>query len=104
LAEGSLIYASSGSGALGVLGDYERVVVPFGYVSGSALSETATWNDQTISSMGLTPGTYTWTWGSGIDADSLTLNIAPEPGSLLLFSAAGLALPLFGRWRRVRCP
>ncbi len=97
---GSQINASSGSGVLGIMGDLERLVVPINYTSGSELSETATWNNQSISSLGLTPGTYTWTWGSGVDADALTLNIAPEPGSFLLIGTTGSVLLLFGRWRR----
>ena len=51
--------------------------VPAGYVSGTPLAAgTATWNNQTIAGMNMTPGTYTWSWGSGPTADSFTLNIA----------------------------
>jgi hypothetical protein len=54
--------------------------VPLGYVSGTALSGTATWSNTTLAQLGVTPGTYTWNWGSGAHADSLTLVItAPEP-------------------------
>ena len=41
---------------------------------------------QTFASIGLSPGTYAWTWGSGIDADSFTVEIGPavpEPASAL---------------------
>jgi len=71
--------------------------VPINYVSGSPLSGTATWSASTFSSLGLTPGTYTWTWGSGANADFATLTIGaadvPEPATLALFAAgvAGLA-------------
>ena len=65
------------------------LVVPEDYDSGDFLSSTSTWNNTTLVDLGVTPGTYTWTWGSGINQDSLTLNAVgatavPEPSSLLL--------------------
>jgi hypothetical protein len=47
-------------------------------VSGTQLKNTATYTGQTISSLGLTPGTYTWTWGTGAHADSFVLVIHPQ--------------------------
>jgi hypothetical protein len=38
---------------------------------------TAEFAGQTFATIGLTPGTYAWTWGSGIDADSFTIEIGP---------------------------
>ena len=49
--------------------------MPQGYVFGTALADTATWADATFSSLGVTPGVYEWTWGSGAHADSFTLEI-----------------------------
>jgi hypothetical protein len=46
--------------------------VPHGYASDSPLSDTSTWDSQTLSSLGATPGTYKWTWGSGAN-QSFTL-------------------------------
>jgi hypothetical protein len=79
--------------------------VPPGY-SGGTLTSTSTWVGTTINGLGMTPGTYTWTWGTGPNADSLTLNIGqvPEPStvSLLGIGMAGIA---GGRWlRRKRIP
>ncbi len=76
--------ASAASGSLAGLGGREGsniwVVVPEGYLSGSALSNAATFDDATFASIGLTPGTYVYTWGSGAHADSLTVQIGvPEP-------------------------
>ena len=57
-----------------------------------------------FASLGLTPGIYTWNWGSGANADSLTINIGtaippgavPEPSTwamlILGFGAVGGAL------------
>jgi hypothetical protein len=50
--------------------------VPVGYVSGTALSSSATFNNLTLGSPDVTPGTYVWTWGDGAD-QSFTLQIGP---------------------------
>lgn len=51
------------------------IVVPVGYVSGNQLNNTSTFGNKTLSSMGLTPGTYTYSWGSGINSGLITLQI-----------------------------
>ena len=102
---GGLSRASSNSGDLvGVAADH--VVVPEGYVSGTALSSSATWVGATLDSLGLTAGTYTYTWGSGPDADSLTLHIiaVPEPATwaTMLVGFAALGMIAGGRAKRRR--
>jgi hypothetical protein len=76
------------------------VDVPFGYASESALSGSATFDGQTFASLGLTPGTYVYTWGSGPTADSLTLQIGPaaipEPGTWTMMTLGFAALGLAG--------
>jgi len=98
--------ASSGTGdRFGILGDGNFIVVPDGYVSGDPLSATSVYAGQTLKSLGVTPGTYVWTWGAGVNADSFTLEIKPAPApvpepvslSLLGVAAAGLGVR---RWRR----
>jgi hypothetical protein len=71
------ISASSGSGDMFGTGfaDERDLVVPSDYVSGAALLGSATFDDQTIASLGLDPGTYVYTWGNGDHADSLTIKI-----------------------------
>ena len=49
--------------------------VPSGYVSNTNISGTATYINTTIAGAGLTPGTYTWSWGSGANASSLVMVI-----------------------------
>src|ERR1700744_1850885 len=44
-------------------GMYE-IFVPHNYVSDTALFGSATYDNATLASLGLTPGTYTLTWGS----------------------------------------
>lgn len=71
---GGVTFASSATGdPVGLFGGF-AVVVPIGYVSGTALSDTSTYNNQTFSSLGVTPGIYEWTWGNGAD-QNFTLKI-----------------------------
>lgn len=82
---GSAFFANTGIGDMfGVRGNIGQLYVPSGYVSQAPLSGTATWNGQTISGLGLTPGTYVYNWGTGPTADSLTVQIVPEPSHALL--------------------
>jgi hypothetical protein len=85
---GSGIDVSSGSGMrVGISVSHDTIFVPRGYVSGSPLMSTSTWDDATFSSLGVTPGTYVWTWGSGANAGSFTLRAAvPEPAKLGLIT------------------
>jgi hypothetical protein len=101
---GAFLPASSGSGpGFGVAAQGSLLVVPDGYASGALLSGTSVYAGTTFASLGVTPGTYVWNWGSGPTADSLTLQIgpaaAPEPVSLSLL-AVGVAGFAVRRWRR----
>ncbi len=69
--------------------------VPVGYVSGSAISGTATFLNQTFATLGLTAGQYAYR----SNADSVTVNIGgavPEPATwammLLGFGGIGMAM------------
>jgi hypothetical protein len=52
------------------------IVVPDGYVSGSIISGSTTYPNTTISPLGLSGGTYTWSWGSGENSSSLVMTIS----------------------------
>jgi hypothetical protein len=69
-------YTGSMFGVLpgGVTG--RTITVPDGYVSGNIISGSTTYANQTISSMGLSGGTYTWSWGSAENASSLVMTIS----------------------------
>jgi hypothetical protein len=78
------------------------VAVPQGYTSGM-LSGQSTWDNTTISGLGLTPGTYEWTWASD-DLKVVVLAPAtatPEPASLTLLGFGAVGLLGYG-WRRRR--
>ena len=77
-----LIPASSGSGDMvGIAVDYwgdVHIIVPAGYVSGSALSDSATYSGRTLA--GVTPGTYVWRWGTGANQNfTLQIPVPPPP-------------------------
>ncbi|MGH7044737.1 MAG: PEP-CTERM sorting domain-containing protein [Acetobacteraceae bacterium] len=76
--------------------------MPHGYVSGIQLADTSTWDNVTFADLGVTPGTYTWTWGGAPDG-SFTLKIGvPEPGSLAILGGSILLLGAVLRGRRNR--
>jgi hypothetical protein len=73
------------------------LALPQGYTSGDPLTNSMTFDNATFASLGLTPGTYTWTWGTGAN-QNFTLQIGaagvPDGGStvsLLGFGLLGLA-------------
>lgn len=68
---------SGGGSTFGILpnGTNRNLLVPTGYSSGSFISGTTSYANSTISGMGLTPGTYTWSWGSGGNASTLVMTI-----------------------------
>jgi hypothetical protein len=100
---GSATYANDGSGDnVGIIAAANQIFVPQGYVSDNPLTDSATYDSATFASLGVTPGTYVWTWGTGAD-QSFTLEIgtAPLPAALPLFAGGLGALGLFG-WRNKR--
>lgn len=91
--------------ALQTGGAIAGVAVPHGYSSGSTLSSTAVWDNATFASLGVTPGTYVWTWGSGAADESFTIMIggtisAPEPAALGMFGLGVLLIGAFVGLRR----
>jgi hypothetical protein len=98
--------ANSGNGDIvGVHGFFGEIVVPGGYVSGGSLSDTSSYDARTFSSLGVTPGRYEWTWGSGANQNfTLVIGTVPEPSTwaMMLLGFAGLGLAGW-RHRRTAC-
>ena len=70
--------------------------MPQGYLSGGALSDTSTYDNQTFNTLGITPGAYTWTWGSGANQNfTVVIGEVPEPATwammLIGFAVLGYA-------------
>ncbi|WP_270936270.1 VPLPA-CTERM sorting domain-containing protein [Falsiroseomonas oryzae] len=89
-----------------IFADSRDVWVPGDYISGAPLSASMTFANHSFATLGLTPGTYVWTWGEGERADSFTVQIGPavigepEPASALLLGAGLLGLAAVRRHRR----
>ena len=110
---GSQTFASNGTGDIvGMLfngGDqFSALLVPENYVSGTALSDSATYNNVTLVTLFVTPGTYVWTWGDGAD-QRFTLQIGsvgvprvPDGGSTVSLLGCAL-LGLAALRRKLRC-
>jgi hypothetical protein len=91
--------ASSGSGDVVGMeraepGDFFVLVVPRGYTSNSPpLSDSSTYDGETFSSLGVTPGIFEWTWGTGPN-QNFTIKIGtaavPESDSTLGLLLIGL--------------
>ena len=104
---GTFIQPGSGSGdKVDIINSANWLIVPLGYMSGQALLDNSTYTGMTFASLGVTPGTYVWTWGTGDHADSFTIQVGPagvpDGGSTL--SLLGLAsLGLVALRRKLGC-
>lgn len=89
---GSITFSSSGSGNVVGFDGPDTLAVPIGYVSNTPLgTSTATWDNATFASLGLSPGRYVWSLATG-DIFTVQVGSIPEPPSLALFGASLAAL------------
>jgi hypothetical protein len=75
----SAVGVTSNTGStFGILpgGSGRLLYVPSGYVSNTNISGTSTYANTTIAGAGLTPGTYTWSWGSAPNTSTLVMTIS----------------------------
>lgn len=82
-------------GIVGIVGVASRLFVPPGYTSQSYMASTATWTGASFASLNLTPGNYTWTWGVGPTADSITVHIGLPPAT------SPASIPTLSEWGAV---
>jgi len=82
----SHVFADSNTGDyFGINALSPNLYLPNGFTTGGSLSGTSTYNGTTLNAIGLTEGTYVWSWGAGAlgAGDTLTLivdaNAVPEP-------------------------
>ncbi len=92
MGSGAETIADSGSGDQFGVGDSTGtffIFVPVGYVSGTSLSSTATFNNTTLAKLGITPGTYTYSWDGVLAVD---VSGVPEPSTwaMMALGFAGL--------------
>ncbi len=71
-ANGHTVDSASGDAVFTTFG---VVYIKTGYVSGAPLSGSATWNNITLAGLGVSVGTYTWSFGTGANADSIVLQV-----------------------------
>ncbi len=77
---GAISLASTSSGSfVGIWGAGQTLYLPHGYVSGSAISASSTFSGKSIASLGITPGSYTYSWGSGANIDHVTISVVAVP-------------------------
>ncbi|MEQ9407110.1 MAG: hypothetical protein RIK87_05265 [Fuerstiella sp.] len=100
-------FADSGAGdRIGIVGALSNLWLPVGYVSGDSLFGSSVFSNETLASLGLNDGTHVWSWGTGADTDSLTVNIGtspvPEPSSPLIWMAGCATIALALRRRSSR--
>ncbi|MGE9294727.1 MAG: hypothetical protein ACQKBV_00350 [Puniceicoccales bacterium] len=91
---------SSGNGFAIELASDLYMLLPRFYQSGAPLSAVNTYPFNNMSELGVTPGVYTWNWGTGANADFARLTVVPEPSFYSII--AGLAILGVVAHRRLR--
>jgi hypothetical protein len=89
---GKVTSGSSGTGdAVGIdaaPGPHDDFLgVPLNYISDTSLTSTLTFAGQDFQSLGVTPGTYKWTWGPG-----------PDQNFTIAIGAVGATVPESSTW------
>ena len=100
---GSLTNANVGNAgdAFASIGGFNELGLPFGYVSGTEIGGTMTFQSTDFSTLGIdtNTGPYVWTLTNAA-ADTITLQVVPEPTSALFFCSTGALACLRRRRQR----
>src|ERR1700722_17206689 len=101
---GSTTFTKMSSGDLvALVPSGAEIIVPDDYASGAPLWETSTYLNPSFISLGLTPGAYVYSWGTGGHADTFTVNVVagsvPEPSTwaMMVVGFVGLGYAAFRR-------
>lgn len=96
---------STASTVLYILGrQLDNIFIADSYALNTPITGVLNWQNQTFGNMGLTPGSYIWSWGDPStpgQGDKITLNIVPEPATYAI-ALAGLACSGYVMRRRKR--
>jgi hypothetical protein len=87
---GNFTGADVNSGDVFGFGVPGKIVVANGYVSNSFISGSSTFQNTDYTTIGLTPGVYNASWGSGGNFDSATLTVTPIPEPAAWIGMLGL--------------
>lgn len=103
--QGEVFAPDESTGApVGVLGN--ELILPQGYVSGSALSATSVFRNTSLDTLHLKTGTYIATWGYNATADSLVVNVStapvPEPETFAMMFVGMGVIGLISNRKRLR--
>jgi hypothetical protein len=100
--------ATTGTGDIfGVQGGSSLLFLPAGYMSGTLLSGTASFNNQTFSSLGITPGTYLYAFDGDVNAVTVQIGpvvtAIPEPSTwaMMILGFCGLGFMAYRRKDRL---
>ena len=104
---GSRTFATTNTGDNAGIGTFSTgfvLFLPQTYVSGASMSGTSTYTGATLASLGMTAGTYNWTWGSGANAGTaqLTISAVPEPSTYALAAIATGVMAYLASRRKAR--
>lgn len=111
----SLASVSSGDN-FGFSGSADNLSVPVGYIPGSPLSGSMTFDSTTIASLGIDTGTFVWSWEvpaspvagdlpiavNGAFTERVTLTVVPEPSAFAFLGLLGLVAGGRSWWKRRR--
>ncbi len=105
-ASSSALAQSDNGAGFAINNSLEELLVPQGYVSGTNLDSSSTFDNTTLAALGLNSGIYSWTW---LGTNSIDLDIppsssssggsstVPEPSSLAILGLPVIALLLARR-------
>lgn len=99
---GGIATADSGTVSSFGLTFSDQLYLPRDYVSLATIpASQSTYANADFATLGITPGTYTWSWGANAN-QRITLNAVPEASAVLCLSAVGLCVAGFATSRRLQ--